>query len=159
MKYQAFIDLQLKGNQGCPTERAHGQLPPGPSLRSGVSPLTPRIPSIYPIGILPTCAGSPIYMVQRPVVRRRRIFSAGGARPIPSWRVSVHRIMSSCLPHPAKTRFARPIQTRTDADAVPHVFPYLPPLFPLGPPTFRQRTRTPTYLCLRRNSPRDRAVG
>jgi len=33
VKYRALIDLQLKGNQGCPTKRAHGQFPSGPSCR------------------------------------------------------------------------------------------------------------------------------
>jgi hypothetical protein len=53
VKYQALIDLELKGNQGRPTKRAHGQLPPGPrprlsTLRLGASPvrLHPRIPSV-----------------------------------------------------------------------------------------------------------------
>jgi len=61
MKYQALIDLQLKGNQGCPTERAHGQPPPGPRLRLGVCPvhLHPRIPSIYPTAMPWTYVDSP----------------------------------------------------------------------------------------------------
>jgi len=61
MKYQALVDLQLKGNQGCPTERAHGQPTPGPRPRFGVCPvrLHPRIPSIYPTVIRLACADSP----------------------------------------------------------------------------------------------------
>ena len=85
MKYQVRIDLQLKGNQGLPTERAHGLFHSGPR-NLPASNLSASIPAFRRFCSYNSNLSSiSIFTLTRPDAKRvnRRGFSLQEIEPSP----------------------------------------------------------------------------
>ena len=133
MKYQALIDSSRRGIKGVrPTGHMVSSLPardPAPApVPSASTPAPCRFP---PIASSWTDTDSPAWYSRKRTDNGG--LSAGGHVPFRPGVSLFTTSSSSCFPHPTSKLYeARPAQcNRAGADAVPHLFPRLPPLFPL----------------------------